>query len=48
MGDVFRRMEDNPIRPDNIFYGLPTKTDREFCRHANIVRSLVRTIVQGH
>ena len=48
MGDVFRRMEDNPLRPDNLFYGLPTKTNREFCRHANIVRSLVRTIVQEH
>ena len=30
MGDVFRRMEDNPLRLDNIFMGCPRKPTASF------------------
>ena len=48
MGDVFRRIEDQPFCLDNIFYGLPTARNRAFHQHVHKIRSLMRRIVQEH
>ena len=48
MGDVFRRMEEQPFHPSNFLYFIPTQANRRFHRHQSRIRSLVRTIVQDH